>query len=223
MQTLSLGPYFSLICEITIVTGFFLADAAGQAQIFVRVRGVNLGRIAMGFQWSTEVLLVNRFGAALYFFMLALYIESGGTIERLFLLVSLGLALVITFNMWMITKLLSSLNFSDLGVTLRAENSTLAAAFVATLFSILGLTVPYFSGIFYPEYRLTLANSSFLLNTFFSILIVFVVDKRVAVYIDSSNKRLGPLASLVIIFKTLGLLVMLVAYLLAYNMGAWLK
>lgn len=213
---LSLDFNLGLITQIAIVAGYFLAEASGQAQIFMRVRGANLGRIAMGFQWSTEVLLVNRIGAAAYFFMLALYIESGGTLERLILLLSLGLALTIIFNVWMIINLSRSPNFSGLRVTLWAENSILTAAFVATLFSVMGMTIPYFAGIFYPEYRLTLANSSFLLNTFFTILIVFIVDKRVAIYIDSSNQRLDQLAALVIGFKTLGLLFMTVAFLILY-------
>lgn len=223
MNMSSFGIDLSFVSEIAIVFGFFFADAAGQAQIFVRVRGATVGRIAMGFQWSTEVLLLNRLGAAAYFLMLSFYIESGGTIERLLLLLSFSLVLIIIFNLWMMLKLAGALKISNWSDTFHTEVAVLSAAFVATLFSVLGMTVPYFSGIFFPEYRLTLANSSFVLNTVFTLLIVFVVDKRVASYIDSANKHLGELATLTIGAKTLGLLSMLVVSLVVYNTGIWLQ
>ena len=67
--------------EIAIVVGFFLANFADQMQLYIRIDGALKSKIAGGFQRAMEVMLINRFGAAMYFLSVSLYLESGGGYE----------------------------------------------------------------------------------------------------------------------------------------------
>ena len=185
-----------------MVLGLILANFADQAQVYFRTRGAVAARVAMGYQRATEVMLINRLGAAIYFLAVSIYVETSGTPDTLMGLITVALVFVVIGNLGMMHKLVQDFGLKDLARVVETEKPVLAASVVATLFGLAGLTLPYLAGIYIPAFRLTLSNAAFILNSIFTLLIVLVVDKRIAVYIDEENEALPSLAIAVIAFKT---------------------
>ena len=198
--------------EIAIVVGFFLANFADQMQLYIRIDGALKSKIAGGFQRAMEVMLINRFGAAMYFLSVSLYLESGGGYELFLQIISLSLLVLCFFNSLIFWRLRTiSTKSMGKGVT-QSYASTCLAAFGATVFGLMGLTIPYVAGILIPEYRLTLANSGFILNSVFTLLIVLIVDKKVSEYIDDGNDQLAGLGASVVFAKSCGLAVVCISF-----------
>lgn len=73
------------------------------------------------------------------------------------------------------------------------QRLAILGAFVATLFSLVGLTIPLIWSAANPELRLTLANSGFLFNSLFTLINVFLVESEIARMIDGQCARLRPM------------------------------
>lgn len=205
-----------MILLLFLLLGFFLANAADQYQIYARTIGAVNGTIARGYQSAMETMLINRVGAAIYFFSTSFYLESDGKVHPYLITISFGLLFLFFFNLHTINSL-KNLNKVNKHLNREEESNNniqqvphflKAAAFFATLFSILGLTLPYIAGMFFPEYRLTLANSGFIFNSIFTLVTTLIIDKNIAIMIDSGNSMLIRTASSVIIFKSFALLSM---------------
>jgi hypothetical protein len=61
------------------------------------------------------------------------------------------------------------------------------ASFVATVFGLLGLSLPMLMSAAYPQLRLTLANTGFLFNSVFTIISVFFIESYFARLVDQNE------------------------------------
>jgi len=138
-----------------------------------------------------RIMIVNRAGTIVYVFFLSLCIDTGITNRTLLIVSIFSSVFVIIYNLFLI---LNSAKLLEYSADLQRENFMhflferdklyTFASFFATLCNVLGLTLPFLLSNTFPEYRLTMANTGFLLNLFFTLINVIILEKRYAYLLD---------------------------------------
>lgn len=176
---------------VAAMAGLVFAIAADHFQIIAKYQGAVNRRVAAGYNLAMKTMVLNRFGAVIYFMLLAFNIENGLSQTTL----AIGLAAALCSLAFPTLALLfwlqrSSGENGSLLNRLDTENwpkGVMFASFLGTIFNLLGMTIPWIAGAAYPEFRLTLANSSFVFNTIYSIINVFYIEHRFALLIDRDS------------------------------------
>lgn len=187
---LALQPLFVLAAA----TGLFLALGTEQSQIVAKTRGAFAGKIATGYMNSMRIMVCNRLGAILYVMFVSLCIDTGISNRGLLVPALVGTFGVLGYNVFLTAKRSSVLAFPEgqgtvplRAIWLQSDRRYSVAAFAATLCNILGLTLPFLLANSFPDYRLTLANTGFLLNAVFTLLNVILLEGRYAALIDGGS------------------------------------
>lgn len=184
-------PVFLTLAAIGLIV-FLVTE---QSQIIAKVRGARRSAIATGYNNSMKIMIVNRLGSILYMFFLALSIDVGISNQD-FLATTICAALaVLVFNAWLIVRRARVLmaevpegtRESVIGFLSQGGFYYASASFAATVLNILGTTMPLLLSNMIPEYRLSLANTSFLLNAFFTLINVLILEARLAQILDSGK------------------------------------
>lgn len=191
---------------VFIACGFFLLHAAENYQIFARVSGYKRGRIAGGYQSAMEGMLINRVGAVVFHLVTSFYVENGGYVTDFLLSIVICSFLLLVFNVFLLNKIISNTKneLSSMPKT-RRDKTLITASYIAPIFILFGLSIPYALGMVFYDYRLTLANTGFLFNTFFTLVTVLIIDKRISAAIDDVNGDPVRLARMVLQSRVVGI------------------
>lgn len=171
-----------LIIAITIVFTFTLTIISEYHQIHSKVKGGKESTIAKGYNNAMKVLLLNRVGASSYYIVVAFFIDySFNNTSLLFsqklLLVSFILTMIFVLGYLILSiKKISSNNLNVFG---------LKASYFGYTFGHLGLSIPMFLALSFPEYRVTLAYSGFIFNMIFTLTNTLFIEKFLADIIDN--------------------------------------
>lgn len=176
--------------------GLVISLCTEQSQIVAKTRGVFAGKIATGYMNSMRIMIINRFGSIIYIFFLGLSIDVGIT-NRTLLGVAIAAALgVLGYNLFLILnrgkvlKFTSDMKDERLWEFLRFGGCWYTfASFTATLCNFLGLTLPLLLSNSFPEFRLSMANTGFLLNAIFTMINVLVLETRYAAIVDTGTHQ----------------------------------
>ena len=190
--------------------GLFVAVITEAFTPIVRLVGSISSRNAIASNLILRMLVVNRFGAAIYFPSLAYLVDTGAnyqTIAGMFVVTllfagsALGIGLLAFDRLtWMFLGILGGNNV----MSHRAqENEREAhqqytdekqinhlAMYVANIFGVLGLTLPLLAASKYPDLRLTLAQLGFFFSSVFTVINAFYIDKWVTTLCDSKSPAL---------------------------------
>lgn len=171
--------------------GLALAILTDHLQLLAKYRGALRQRVAYGYNLAMKVMVANRLGAVLYFLLVAFCIDNGLAPETLATAYAIAVALMAVPTLGLLVGLQRRLTGAGAGLRVLDTGHwpwpIVIASFVATAFNLLGLTLPWLAAATYPEWRLTLANTSFLFNTLFTVLNVFYVEHRFAELIDAGQ------------------------------------
>ena len=85
-------------------------------------------------------------------------------------------------------------------------------SFLATILSFIGTTLPWFAASIYPEYRLTLANTGFIFNTFFTVINTFIIEQRIASAFDEKDQQTEALILGICLSRVIATFTALVAF-----------
>lgn len=225
-----------LLAAICAGVGLFVTLAFEIIQIFPKVAGAIVGRNSLGANSALRLLIFNRAGAALFFPSFGFLVDSGWGFSALTLLSILALVsfsvFVMSLNVFFdrYLQIFARLFFAD-GARASISVEELAGegdsparlghvdAFwfsaLAGFFGCLGLTLPMLVGSLFPEYRLTLANTGFVFNSVFSVLTVFVIDRRLSEYCDQRSSELPSFSRATLIGRFAGALLLALVYLAA--------
>lgn len=181
-----------LLWLLTIsLLGLIVAILLGQGELYAKYRGAVQGRVAGGYNRAMKVMVFNRLGAVVFYTSIAFAIDSGAgaaLVSRFFLGSFIILAIIsaaIAIWFWRDNKLtFDSADILNRYLTLGA------ASMLAQIFNLLGLTLPFVLGAIYPDYRLTLANSSFILNSIYTLITVYYIENSFAREIDEKSSKL---------------------------------
>lgn len=188
------SPQFLTIAFGLGLTGLTLAILADHLQIIAKYLGWQNNRIAGGYNLAMKVMVVNRLGAVLYFLLIAFCVDNG--LEFRDLAIGLALAILcivpptVVLLIWLQHRSKSPEIDQQIIDTRTWPQAIVLATFLATVFNLMGLTVPWIASAAYPELRLTLANTSFLFNTLFTVINVFYIEHKLSIIIDQGSERI---------------------------------
>ncbi|MGH1331519.1 MAG: hypothetical protein ACRBBK_11615 [Paracoccaceae bacterium] len=170
--------------------GLAICIVIDQAQLIAKYSGVLKERVAGGYNAAMKIMVLNRFGAALYFMLISISIDLGMTADVIALFFCGAIAVIIIFDFFT-SFLLMKQNRCSIKIMFDPNMAykPVAMAMIAALFGILGLTFPMLLSSANPVLRLTMANTGFILNSVFTILTVFFVESHIAQLIDDTDKR----------------------------------
>lgn len=184
--------------------GLLIAVFTDHLQTVAKYRGAKRNKIASGYNQAMKIMVLNRIGAVLYFLFLSFSIDNG--VDTVQLKFGLGAVSVICAVPVLLTFLLldRKLPENNIGGAINFKNypfKIMVAAFIATTFNNLGLTIPWIAASIFPDFRLTLANTSFLFNTIFTVINVFYIEQKLASIIDANHVDLENFTSGLIIAR----------------------
>jgi len=199
-----------------IVIGFCVTTLTDQWQLIKKVQGGLKSSVAAGYNAAMKMMVLNRFGAVMYFSASAFYIESSGSPSGLVQIYCFALFITL---MSLVAGTLYYFKKSVLVVDFSGHRSFAAASLFANAFGALGLTAPLIAGVVFLEYRLLLSNSSFLLNTIYTFIMVFYLEAKMAKLIDMKSESIRAVAFAIITGRIMGyfLISLLYLYMVLYE------
>lgn len=187
----ALQPLFLIIAAL----GLCISLCTEQSQIVAKTRGAFAGHIATGYMSAMRIMIFNRAGTILYMFFIALCIDTGITNHTLLLIAIASSIGVMGYNIFLVFNRAQVLSYTaDMGgekivnILFARDRLQTFASFIATFCNILGLTLPFLLSNSFPEYRLTMANTGFLLNVIFTLINVMILETRYAYLLDHDTK-----------------------------------
>lgn len=176
--------------------GLVISLCMEQSQIVAKTRGAVAGKIATGYMSAMKIMIVNRMGTIIYMFFLSLSIDIGITNRTLLTVAILSCLGVLVYNIFLVTHRTRILLVTKPAPNERVWNFLVQggcrysiASYGATLCNILGLTLPLLLANTFPNYRLSMANTGFLLNVFFTLINVLILETRYAEILDRGSRR----------------------------------
>lgn len=193
-----------------------VAQFLEHCQIYVKSNSSFKGTIAKGYNDAMKIMVVNRLFIVSYYFIFGFLIDYGVDFSEFFYPLLLSLLLLAVSNTYLSAryrrKIRSSSKSANLLPPILNKLSMTNAA--ATYFNLLGIVIPLLVASLLPEYRLTLSNSSFLFNTVFVLLNVFIIENRLADIYDNKGDIVGVTYSIIAVRTVASLMALLTIWLI---------
>ncbi len=194
--------------------GLGLAVLADHMQLVAKYHGAMERRVAAGYNLAMKVMVANRAGAVMYFLLIGFNIDNGLAPETIKLGFGVTMIALVPLAIYLLWRQQQQLNELASEVTSVLDTSywpwvVVIATFITTALNLLGLTLPLLAGAIYPEWRLTLANTSFLFNTICTVINVFYIEHKFASLVDKGSLEIhgfvsGVMTARIFVFLTVG-------------------
>lgn len=187
LQSLGLSE---LLLIVLASVGLIICIVIEQSQLIAKYLGAVRKKVAGGYNSAMKIMVLNRFGAVLYFLLISLSIDLGMEAERISAFFAVSILSVAIFNLVVVLKLVieNTVMLRDI-FSAKLALVPIFMSMIAALFGILGLTFPMLLSAENPSLRLTMANTGFLLNAVFTIVTVFFVESYLAKIIDDIEQQ----------------------------------
>jgi len=208
-------PYLFSLCVITYVLAVFTE----QLQIIFKVDGYINSKVASGYNNALKVLLVNRAGMVTFLLSISILIDTKtnfSVIKNIFLTSIIILIILSLMLFFYFRKKYGKHYIDDPNVSKAVENKFILIGIAAFILNVLGLQLPLLLGSVFYDYRMTLQNTGFIFNTFFTIINVFYLENVIAKYIDAKDKYLFVLSEKLSVMRFISYIFCLLTY-LAYE------
>lgn len=210
---------YLFIIEIDLIivialSGLLVAMLFEFLQPILKYRGYKLNTLASGYHGAMQIMVLNRFGAVVFFAFIALSIDRGVTGITLIssfmgaLLIIAAIQLVI-LSLWIKQNDLS-INFS----VLHQKFFFLIAVVFSGYLGVLGLLIPWVVATYLYEIRLFVGQTGFVFNTIFTLINVFYIEKSLARSFDMRDEGVFNLVFVIIFGRILGVLMTIFTMLL---------
>ncbi|MEM0978113.1 MAG: hypothetical protein AAGJ34_11305 [Pseudomonadota bacterium] len=187
------------------ILGLLITFLMEQGQFLAKYSGYAQNKVAIGYNRAMKMMVGGRVGAFLFAMSISLVVESGYSARGVSIVVLSGVACLV------VCQLASALVFRrQQKENIKANApSRRAWAFagisaVAGIFNLLGFTVPFILAAEFPDYRLTLSNTSVMFNTIFTLLKVFVVENELAKMIDKNSSQMPIFTYMLLVSRVVG-------------------
>lgn len=161
--------------------GLYLCMITDTLQLYLKYLGVKRNTVASGYNSAMKAMVINRVGAVFYFFFMSLLIDRSTNTSELSIYVLLSIFVTaITLIVWM------RIYIKPISIS----KNIFVFVSLATLFNVMGLTLPFLLASSFHDYRLTLANTSFLFNTVYTVLNVFYIENKFAKLADYNSEEI---------------------------------
>ena len=228
MSVLS-NSFIIFFAQVVFIAGFMIAFFVDHVPWSLRVAGKLIDKFPLSTLRSTQILMINRFGAAFCFTSAGFLVDIGTGLTSFLLFFAiawglLGMASLLYILQWeKVCKLLSVYLMGDETYKFSVKKVNFSLSYILLnypfIFNMLGASLPIFSASVFPEYRGLLLQLGFVFNSVASILLVFVLEPK---FMDHISKNQQDEADYYhqkfIISKTLLLFVFSVAGFILYFM-----
>lgn len=193
------NQYVTMFAEVVFILGYLLAFFIDHIPWSLRVTGNLVGQFPLSTLRSTQILMVNRFGAAFCFTAAGFLVDAGIGVNRFFLLFSIAWGLLGALTLIYILhwpKVFTLLSVHLLGVA-ATKNQVAKIEFsfgyvwinYPVVFNLLGAAIPILSAAAVPEIRGLLLQLGFVFNSIASLLLVFVLEPIFMSHISANNQE----------------------------------
>lgn len=176
------------LAEIIFIAGFVFAFFIDHLPLSFRVMGYKLNDFPLSTLKSSQIMILNRFGAALFFTSAGFLVDIGTSPKAFLLLFSLswgflGLLTLIYIRKWQAVS-------EFLALKLFNKENAFSTTFVINFsikdfltnfpffFNLIGISAPVILAAFFPDFRATLLQIGFLFNSIATLLLVLIVEPR---------------------------------------------
>jgi hypothetical protein len=191
---------FINLAQFIFIIGFVFAFFIDNFPLSFRVLGHKFNAFPISTLRSTQVMILNRFGTAFFFASAGFLVDSGFTSTKFlflfaFTMLTSGFLTLLYIRSW--KSISNSFAFYIFKKTNYPEVEVIEFSMkdifinYPCFFNLLGLSFPIISAAFYPDYRGTLLQLGFLLNSISSMLVVFVIEPRFIKHISDDNQYLA--------------------------------
>lgn len=171
---------------LIFIFGYLVAFFIDHIPWSLRVVGKKLNKFPLSTLRCTQILMMNRFGAAFCFTSAGFLVDVGTTINEFFLYFAiawglLGIASLVYIIKWKIVfKFLANNMLGDTILDPDVSNVKFSLKYVMLnypfIFNTLGASIPILSASVFPEYRGLLLQLGFVFNSIASLLLVFILE-----------------------------------------------
>ena len=187
--------------QLLFVGGFVFAFFIDHIPLSLRIIGSKVDAFPLGTLRSTQIMILNRLGAAIFFTSAGFLVDIGTSPQRFLALFSLawatvGLLTLVYIRSWAtVYKLTAFYVFGSENAVSDARVIKFTFRDVLVnypfLFNLFGISIPVISASFFPDFRGTLLQIGFLFNSIATLLIVFVVEPKFIGYISNDETGLA--------------------------------
>ncbi|NDW23205.1 hypothetical protein [Alteromonas hispanica] len=177
----------------------FIAQSLEHYQIYIKSSLSIKGTIAKGYNSAMKIMVVNRLFIVSYYFIFGFLIDYGVAFREFVVPLIFSLFFLCIANLLMARRYRSTAIIDASERVGNVWNTLSISNAVATYFNLLGIIIPLLIASILPEYRLTLSNSSFLFNTAFVLINVFVIESRLAKLYDTRGDVVGATYSIMVV------------------------
>lgn len=184
-------------------------------QIFPKIAGGLINKNGLAANYALKTLLFNRFGATLFFPIVAYYVDSGAKPDDIAMLMLVGMILLCTATMILLVyyeniigKYMRIINknyakestqlilYEDLSFS--KNNKFYFLVFGAGIFGHLGILAPILVASIIPEFRLTVSQFGFLFNSVFSVITIYYIDAKISRFCENEQEKLRSVGRLIL-------------------------
>ena len=157
--------------------GFVCSFGVDGVTMLIRANAAQRNKFASGTLSVQKIMLINRIGAAIMFMSIGLIVDVGISITAVTLLISVSFIFLGVFFILKFLHVESSLKSGQISGVCQNNSHKLLIGY-PYIFNCLGLALPVTSAILYPDFRATLIQSGFLLNSIATLLNVYIIEGR---------------------------------------------
>lgn len=185
------------VAEIFFVVGFIFAFFVDHLPLSFRVLGFKLELFPISTLRSTQIMILNRFGAAFFFTTSGFLVDTGASVDDILFLFSvawltLGVVSFFYIRSWtsvarFLSKIVFGVNESDVKTSIVSVTWRDALVNYPFFFNLAGISLPVLAASVFPHYRATLMQAGFVFNSVATLLLVFVIEPRFVSYISDKK------------------------------------
>ena len=178
---------FIYLGQIIFVIGFIFAFFIDHLSLSFRIVGYKTDTFPISTLRSTQVMIFNRFGAALFFASSGFLVDLGVSPKDFLLLFSLawfllGILTLLYIKSWKTVSAFLADKFSsgknDISINVIDFRIKDLLTNFPFLFNLLGISAPVMLASFFPDYRASMLQLGFLFNSIATLLLVFVLEPK---------------------------------------------
>lgn len=191
---------FQYLGQIIFIFGFIFAFFIDHLPLSFRIVGYKTDAFPVSTLRSTQVMIFNRFGAALFFTSAGFLVDLGVSPKEFSSLFSLswillGLLTLLYIKSWKTISAFLAVKFSpnkdDFSVNLVGFTIRDFLTNFPFFFNLLGISAPVILAAFFPDFRGTFLQMGFLFNSIATLLLVFVVEPKFVGHIANDEGEIA--------------------------------
>lgn len=207
------------------IFGFLLCYSCESLTLIIRLAFKSFNKESLGMYYITLVMLGTRIGASLYFPAGAFLVDTGIGyifIMKIFILSTILIIVVLYIFSKKVNAIIDFISeMLRLDSSLIIDNNTRQLKLIYSVpifFNALAVIIPLSIATLYPDYRATIIQLGFVVNSIGTVMNVFIIEKYIAESLQSSIE-LGSLAvKQILTARAIGLLFIVTLIIMFINL-----